>query len=63
MRKLMALIFLVVVLLAANLLAQRLFPTARTDSLERRIGHYLVVVGIVGVFWLCTAGVAILLGL
>jgi hypothetical protein len=44
MKQLGALLFLIVLLLAANLIAQKLMPTLRRDGVFQRIGyHYLVV--------------------
>jgi hypothetical protein len=44
MKQLGALLFLIVLLLASNLIAQKLMPTLRRDGIIQRIGyHYLVV--------------------
>ncbi|MGY4295399.1 hypothetical protein ACVWXN_003494 [Bradyrhizobium sp. i1.4.4] len=61
-RTVFAFIFLLVMLLAANLLAQHLFPTGRGDGLVRRVGYYFVVVAIVAALVLCLAGLAALIG-
>lgn len=48
MKQLGLILFLSVLLLAANLIAQRLMPTLRRDGIIQRIGYHYLVALVVG---------------
>jgi hypothetical protein len=49
MKQLGVLVFLIALMLAANLIAQRLMPTLRRDGMIQRIGYHYLVALVAGV--------------